>query len=358
MKKISIAGREIGEGHPAFVVAEISANHRQNLSVAKDLICAAKDSGADAVKTQTFTPDTITFASSKGDFLIKGDSPWAGKSLHKLYKEAYLPWDWHEELKELAESLGLIFLSTPFDPSAVDFLVRLHLQAYKIASFELVDIPLIKTTAATGKPLIISTGMASEAEIAEALAAAKKAGCKELALLKCVSGYPAKVEEMNLRTIADMASRFDVVAGLSDHTLDCQLPAYAVSAGASIIEKHLTLSRAKGGLDASFSLEPAEFKSMTDNIRSAEKSLGKVSYAITKCESSSRIFRRSLYAVADIAPGEPFTPSNIRSIRPSGGLHTRNYEKLLGLKAKTAIEAGTPLRPDLVEGFEEEGGTQ
>ncbi len=358
MKSFSIAGREIGAANPCFIIAEISANHRQSLAIAKELVLAAKASGADAVKTQTFTPETITFNSRKGAFLIKGVSPWAGRTLHELYQEAFLPWEWQAELKELAGSLGLAFLSTPFDKTSVDFLEKLGVPAYKIASFELVDIPLIKEAAKRGKPLLLSTGMANEAEIAEAVSAAKGAGCEALALLKCVSGYPARPEEMNLRTLADMASRFDVVAGLSDHSLDALLPAFAVAAGACIVEKHLTLKRADGGLDAGFSLEPNEFAEMSKSIRDAEKALGKASYGITESEKASRIFRRSLYAVETIEAGEAFTPQNIRSIRPGDGLHTRHYEKLLTLKAKRRIEAGTPLSAGLVEGFEEDGGSR
>ena len=353
MRVIAIADRKIGEGQPPFIIAEMSANHRKSLARAREIVCAAKDAGADAIKVQTFTPDTITFDSSEGNFLIKGSSPWAGRSLYELYKEAALPWDWHSELQELAKSLGLIFLSTPFDATAVDFLEKLNVPAYKIASFELVDIPLISKAASTGKPLIISTGMASEAEVAEAVSTARKAGATALALLRCVSGYPAGPEDMNLRTIADMETRFNVIAGLSDHSMEPETSAYAVAAGAKIIEKHLTLRRSDGGLDAGFSLEPAEFKAMVKAIRFAEKALGKICYGTGRTEKDSAIFRRSLYAVADIAEGETFTASNVRSIRPADGLHPRHYWQVLTLKAKRAIKAGTPLHPDLIEGFKE-----
>lgn len=342
-------------GGECLLVAELSANHLRSLSRAKELVRAAKEAGASAVKTQCFTPDTISFDSRKGAFLIRGDSPWAGRTLYELYQEAFMPWEWHAELKALAGSLGLPYFASPFDASAVDFLDKLGVPAFKIASFELVDIPLIEEAARRGKPLIVSTGMGSVAETAEAVAAARGAGCAELALLKCVSGYPSKPEEANLRTIADMASRFGVAAGLSDHSLDLKLPSLAVAAGATIVEKHLTLKRSDGGPDAGFSLEPAEFAEMAALVREAERALGSVSYEIAASEKANRLFRRSLYAVEDLEKGEAFTRRNVRSIRPGDGLHPRHFAKLMELKAKTRIAAGTPLSPELVDGFENGG---
>lgn len=352
MNAISIDGRRIGEGFPAYMIAEISANHRQSIELARELIHAAKEAGADAVKLQTYTPDTITIASGNGIFRIGGDSPWKGKTLHELYNEAYMPWDWQPELKALAEKLGLALFSSPFDLSAVDFLERMDVPAYKIASFELVDIPLIRKAASTGRPLIMSTGMASIPEIEEAVATAKGAGCKELSLLRCVSGYPAKIDDMSLADIRDMESRFDAVPGLSDHTLETFIPSLAIAAGAKIIEKHITLRRADGGPDSGFSLEPQEFKEMVKHVRLAERAMGKISYQTGESEKANRIFRRSLYAVADIAAGEAFTSENVKSIRPADGLHTRHYDKILGLKAKVPIPAGSPLSESMIKDFD------
>ena len=340
---ITVQGRAIGNGHPAFLIAELSANHNQDLEQAKALVRAAKEAGADAVKIQTYRPDTITLDCDSDLFRIKKGTIWEGKNLYALYQEAYTPWDWHAPLQELAISLGLNFFSTPFDPTAVDFLESLQVPLHKIASFELVDIPLIQRVAHTRKPMIMSTGMATLAEIHEAVTAAREAGATEIALLKCNSAYPAPLGEMNLRTIPHLAEAFDVPVGLSDHTLGTTAPTVAVALGACIVEKHFILDRRQGGPDSAFSLEPAEFKAMVESVRAAESLLGKVSYSVNARERASTAFRRSLFVVADIRAGETFTHENVRSIRPAGGLHTRHLEQVLGAVASGDIARGTPL---------------
>lgn len=327
----------------------MSANHNQDIDAAIELVRAAKDSGADAIKVQTYTPDTITLKSDRPPFQIGGGTLWDGKVLWDLYKEAYMPWDWQLRLKEEAESLGLHFFSTPFDFSAVDFLEELGVPAYKIASFELVDLPLIRKVARTGKPIILSTGMATLSEIEEAVSAARDAGAEQVALLRTNSAYPAPPDEMDLLTIPHMAELFDVPVGLSDHTLGTTVPVVAVTLGAALIEKHFTLSRTFQGPDSAFSLEPHEFRNMVEAVRTAEKALGGVRYGPTLKEEASRTFRRSLFVVRGIRAGEVFTSDNIRSIRPAHGLHPRYYEAILGRKAKVDIEAGTPLSWDLIE---------
>ncbi len=349
-RSIDIAGRKVGHGHPAYIVAELSANHGQRFDEAMELVRAAKRCGADAVKLQTYTPDTITIQSDAESFRHGSGSLWEGKTLFDLYSEAYMPWEWQPKLQAEARALGLDLFSSPFDPTAVDFLEEMHVPAYKVASFEIVDLPLIGKMARTGKPLIISTGMATLPEIREAVRAARSAGAKEIALLKCNSGYPAPPEEMNLNTIPDMRKRFRVPVGLSDHTLGIAAPIAAVALGACIIEKHFTLSRSVPGPDSAFSLEPAEFRMMVEGVRTAEKALGRPEYRPTPAEARSRPFRRSLFVVADVRKGESFTEANVRSIRPANGLHPRFLPHVLGRRAAVDIERGTPLSWNLVAG--------
>lgn len=347
---LEIASRPIGLGHPTYVIAELSANHHQRLEEAVKLVHAAKEAGADAVKLQTYTPDTMTIQSDAEPFQIRGGTLWDGRTLYDLYGEAYTPWEWHPRLKEVAESLGLHLFSSPFDPTAVDFLERMGVPVYKIASFEVVDIPLIDRIARTGKPIIMSTGMASLAEIDEAVAAIRRAGNDQLALLHCVSAYPASAEEMNLATIPHLAQAFRVPVGLSDHTLGAAVSVAAVALGACIVEKHFTLSRATPGPDSAFSLEPAEFKAMVEAIRVVEKAVGAPDYGLTEGEAKSIVFRRSLFAVADVKKGEPFTERNVRSIRPAHGLPPKHLLEVLGRRAARDIKRGTPLSWDLVAG--------
>lgn len=348
IKQIKIGDRIVGDNNPVYIVAELSANHKQDFDQAVKLVKAAKEAGADAIKLQTYTPDTMTIDCDNEYFRIGKGTIWEGRTLYDLYKEAYTPWEWQPELKKIANDLGMELFSTPFDKTAVDFLEKMDVPAYKIASFELVDIPLIQFVAQTGKPIIMSTGMATLAEIYEALTIARESGCKEIALLKCTSAYPADPEEMNLRTIPHMAEAFGVPVGLSDHTLGIAVPVTAVTLGTCILEKHFTLSRSTPSLDSAFSLEPHEFKVMVDAIRTVEKAVGKVSYEITPKESASRIFRRSLFVVKNMKAGEVFTPENIRSIRPGYGLKPIFVYNILGRKAKNDIIAGTPLNEELI----------
>ena len=345
---IAIGKRSIGAGNPVYVIAELSANHHQDFDQALKIIFAAKDAGADAVKLQTYTADTITIASDRPEFRVGGGTLWDGRTLHDLYREAYTPWDWQPRLKQAANDASLDLFSSPFDETAVDFLERMDVPAYKVASFELVDIPLIQKIAGTGKPVIMSTGMASCAEIEEALAVAGHAGATQIALLKCTSAYPAPAEEMNLRTIPELSRRFGLPVGLSDHTMSIAAPVAAVALGASIIEKHITLSRAEPGPDSAFSLEPQEFKAMVDAVRIAEKSLGEVHFGVQDQEAASRAFRRSLFVVQNVKRGQVFTAENVRSIRPAHGMHTRHLPEVLGRRAARDVERGTPLSWDLV----------
>ena len=331
-----------------YIIAELSANHNHDLGRAEQTIRAAADAGADAIKLQTYTANTLTIDCNNDYFQIKG-TLWEGKNLYQLYQNAYTPWEWHARLQSLAHELGLDFFSTPFDATAVDFLESLNLPCYKIASFELVDMPLLKKIAATGKPVIMSTGMASLAEIDEAVFTLRSNGTRDLVLLKCTSSYPAPPEEANLLTIPHMAQAFQCPVGLSDHTMGSAVAIAAVSLGACVIEKHFTLSRADGGPDGAFSMEPHEFKQMVNDIRVAEKALGKVSYELTEKEKLSKVFRRSLFVVKDIKAGEKFTEENVRSIRPGHGLHTRFLCEILGRHAKKTIVRGTPLNWDLLE---------
>lgn len=350
MKSIAIGNRTIGPANPVYIIAEMSANHNQNFDQAVQIIKAAREAGADAIKIQTYTPDTITIDCDNEYFRIGKGTIWEGKTLYKLYEEAYTPWEWQSKLKKVANEMGLDLFSTPFDESATDFLEEIDVPAYKIASFELVDIPLIQYVAKKGKPIIMSTGMATLAEIDEAVTAAREAGCKEIALLKCTSAYPAKPEEMNLRTITHMAEAFCVPVGLSDHTLGITVPVTAVALGACIVEKHFTLSRNNNsGPDSAFSLEPHEFKVMAEALRTAEKAIGKISYEVTDHESASRVFRRSLFVIRDIKAGECFTKDNVRSIRPAYGQHPRCWTEVLGCTAIRNISRGTPLAWNLIE---------
>jgi pseudaminic acid synthase len=344
----TIGGRQIGAGQPVYVVAELSANHNHDFEQAVRLIQACKDSGADAVKVQTYTPDTITIRSDQEYFQIRGGTLWDGRTLHELYGEACMPWNWQPKLKQIADDLGLDFFSSAFDSTAVDFLESMRVPAYKVASCELVDIPLLQKMSRTGKPLIISTGMAAIEEIEEALETSRRAGAEEIALLRCTSAYPARPSEMNLRTIPELARRFEVPVGLSDHTMDIAVPVTAVALGACIIEKHFTLSRSSKGPDSAFSLEPAEFKAMVEAVRVAERALGEIHFGLTESERSSRVFRRSLFVVQDVRRGETFNETNVRSIRPGHGLHTRHLRQIVGKHASRDIERGTPLKWDLV----------
>ena len=341
--EITIAGKRIGPGSAVYIVAELSANHNQNFDQAVRILHAAKNAGADAVKLQTYTADTITLRSDKERFRIAGGTLWDGRILHDLYQEAFTPWEWQPKLKKLADELEMHLFSSAFDDSAVDFLEQMNVPAHKVASFELVDIGLIQKMARTGKPLIMSTGMASEGEISEAVGAARGAGATQIALLKCTSAYPAPPEEANLFTIPELARRFGCPVGLSDHTMGIAVPVAAVALGASIIEKHLCLQRADGGPDGAFSLEPEEFKAMVEAVRTAEKALGSVQFGSGPREANSLKFRRSLFVVEDIKKGELFTKQNVRSIRPADGLHPRHLNEVLGKRAACDVERGTPL---------------
>lgn len=349
--KIQLANRTIGPGRPVYIIAELSANHHQKLDRAVELVHAAKKAGANAIKLQTYRADTLTIDSDQQWFQIK-DTIWHGRNLYQLYEEASTPWQWHGELQQLATELGLDFFSTPFDHSAVDFLEEMQVPLHKVASFELVDHGLLAKIASTGKPVIMSTGMASLGEIDEAVQVLRQHGTSELALLKCTSAYPAPYGEMNLRTIPHLSQAFGVVSGLSDHSLGLAVPVTAVALGASIIEKHLCLSRQQAGPDSAFSLEPEEFSSMVSAIRQAEEAMGQVSYQISGKEEASRLFRRSLFVVADVQKGELFSPDNVRSIRPGHGLPPKYLAVVLGRRASCDIRRGTPLSWQLLGGGE------
>jgi pseudaminic acid synthase len=342
---IDINGHLVGEGNRVYVVAEMSANHGGSIDRAKEIILAAKDAGADAVKLQTYTPATMTIDCDNRWFRTQG-TIWEGRTLYDLYGEAFTPWEWQPLLKEYANSLGLDLFSTPFDDTAVDFLEQMNVPCHKVASFENVDLPLLRKVAATGRPVIMSTGMATLGEIEEAVRTLREAGCRQLAILHCTSAYPAPAEEMNLRTIPHMAQAFHVPVGLSDHTLNLAVPVSAVAFGACIIEKHFTLSRSDPGPDSAFSMEPNEFKAMVDEVRTAEKAVGRVCYDLKESEKDTRVFRRSLFVVRDVKKGEPFTYENVRAIRPGHGLHTRYLEEVLRRCAARDISAGTPLAWD------------
>jgi pseudaminic acid synthase len=348
VKRFSILERQIGSECPCYIIAELSANHGRSFEKALDLVHAAKQTGADAVKLQTYTPDTMTIDSRRDEFLIGKGTLWEGRNLYELYGEAYTPWEWQPELKKEAERLGLHCFSTPFDGTAVDFLERMQVPAHKIASFELVDTELLRKVAATGKPVIMSTGMATFEEISEAVQTLRGAGCTQLGLLKCTSAYPSVPEDMNLRTIPHLAESFGVPVGLSDHSMGTDVPVAAVALGACIIEKHLTLRRSDGGPDGAFSLEPEEFRAMVRAVRTAEKALGRIAYDMTDKEQASRVFRRSLFVVKDMKAGDTFNRENVRSIRPGYGLPVRDFGRVLGRSTPVDVERGTPLSEGLL----------
>lgn len=347
-KTIQINNRPVGMNQPVYIIAEMSANHHHRYENAIQIIKAAKACGADAVKLQTYTADTMTIDCDTPSFKLK-DTIWKGKTLYELYKEAATPWDWQPDLKSQADAIGIDLFSTPFDPSSVDFLDSMNVPVYKIASFEIVDFPLLKRVAQTRKPVILSTGMAGLDEIKEAVDLLHNNGCDDIILLKCTSAYPAPPEEANLLTIPDMFTRFGYPCGLSDHTMGSAVALGAVALGACVIEKHFTLSRNEPGPDSSFSMEPDEFKAMVDGIRTLEKALGKVSYDVTCKQKSSLVFRKSLFCVSDIQKGEVFTLDNVRSIRPGYGLHTRHLEEIIGKTAHQPISKGTPLTWDMID---------
>ncbi len=347
--KMRIGNIEIGESNRVFIIAELSANHNQQFDIAVESIRAIKNCGADAVKLQTYTPDTLTIESDKEYFKIQQGTIWDGTTLYKLYQKAYTPWEWQPKLKKIAEEIGLICFSSPFDKSAVDFLEAMNVPAYKIASFEIVDVPLIEYTASKGKPMIISTGIATEEEIQDAINACHRSGNQNIALLKCTSEYPAKIEDANLNSIPYLQKKFNTLVGLSDHTVGTTVPIAAVALGARIIEKHFIIDNKIGGPDSKFSLEPDQFKKMVDEIRNVESALGVHGFSQSGKILQSRTFARSLFAVDDIKKGELFTENNIRSIRPSNGLAPKYYNDILGKKAKVNIEKGTPLSWDLIE---------
>jgi N-acetylneuraminate synthase len=343
LPEIHIAGRRIAPDAPPYVIAELSANHNGRLETALRIIEEAKKAGADAVKLQTYRPDTITLDCDNEEFQIQGGL-WDGRTLYELYQEAHMPWEWHKPLFEHARKLGITIFSSPFDPTAVDLLEDLNTPAYKIASFEAVDLPLIKYVARTGKPMIISTGMADTAEIQEAIDAARAGGCKELAILHCVSGYPAPAADYNLRTIPDMIQRFGLVTGLSDHTLDNTTAITSVALGAAIIEKHFTLDRSGGGPDDSFSLEPADLAALCKGARTAWESLGKVDYGRKSSELGNVQFRRSLYFVKDLQAGDVITADAVRSVRPGYGLAPKYLESVIGKRVQSDRAANTPVQ--------------
>lgn len=346
-KEISFGNMKIGKGHPIIIVAELSANHLQNYELAEKTIRAMKKAGADAVKLQTYTPDTMTIDCDNDKFTINQGTVWDGKNLHKLYQEAYTPWEWQPKLKKLSEELGMICFSTPFDKGAVDFLEKMDVPFYKVASFEIVDIPLIEYIASKGKPVIIATGIAEENDIMEAVDACRRMGNNNIILLKCTSAYPASMEDVNLLTMADMEKKFGCIVGISDHTMGSVVPIASVSLGARMIEKHFILDRKMGGPDSAFSMEPSEFRAMVDGVRAAEKAIGNISYELTDKMKNNRKFARSIFVVKDVKTGEIFTEENIRSIRPGDGMPPKNIKNVLGKKARKDIKKGTPLSEDM-----------
>lgn len=348
-RSILIADRHIGLGLPPFIIAEMSGNHNQSLDRALEIVEAAASSGAHALKLQTYTADTMTLDISEGEFFIKDPkSLWNGRSLYELYKEAYTPWEWHEPIFNRCRDLGIICFSTPFDGTSVDFLESLNVPCYKIASFENTDLPLIRKVAATGKPMIISTGMATVAELDETLRAAREAGCSDLILLKCTSSYPAAAANTNIRTIPHLRELFECEVGLSDHTMGVGVALAAVALGAVVIEKHFTLRRADGGVDSVFSMEPEEMRSLVIETERAWQSLGSISYGPTEKEKDSLQFRRSLYVVKDMKAGEKFTAENLRVLRPGMGMAPKFYDMLLGKTVNTDLKKGTPVKWDIL----------
>lgn len=341
-KKVVIGNHVISKDSPTYIVAEMSANHNMDFRKAKDIIKAAAEAEADAVKIQTYTPDTITIDCKDDCFQVES-LLWKGMNLYELYQKAYTPWEWQKELMEYAKSLKMDFFSSPFDLTSVDFLEELNVPAYKVASFEINDIPFIKKIAKTGKPIIISTGIAHLEDIDLAVRTCREAGNHQVILLKCVSAYPAPFEQMNLRVIPNLCETFDCLAGLSDHSLGDETAVASVALGAKVVEKHLTLDRKEGGVDSAFSMEPEEFAAMVRKIRNVEKALGKVSYELTEKQMESRKLSRSLFVVKDIQEGEKFTEENVRSIRPGAGMHTKYYGEVLGKTARCEIKKGTPM---------------
>jgi len=348
MKSLKIGKKSVGPNHPVFIVAEVSGNHLQDYDLAEKTIDAAQQAGADAVKLQTYTPDTITLNCDTEDFKLQG-TIWEGKTLYELYEEAYTPWEWQPKLKKYAEKKGLICFSSPFDTTAVDFLEKMKVPAYKVASFEITDVPLIEYMASKMKPIIISTGIAKLEDIEEAVAACKRVGNEDVILLKCTSAYPTPLSDVNLNTMKDIAERFQVLVGLSDHTLGYSVPIAAVALGACFVEKHIILSRDMGGQDAEFSMEPSEFQSMVAAIREVEEALGEVSYKLTEKMKRSREFARSLYISEDIGKGEKITEENVRSVRPGFGLHPKHLSEVLGKKASRDVKKGIALDWDMIE---------
>lgn len=348
-KKIKIGNRIISEASPVFIVAELSANHNQDYGRAVELIHAAKEAGADAVKLQTYTADTITIDCNAPCFQIKEGTIWDGTTLYKLYQQAYTPWEWQPKLKEEANKLGMECFSSPFDFTSVDFLEEMEVPAYKIASYEINDIPLIRKIAKLHKPVIFATGIAYPEDIKRALLVCREEGNEDIILLKCVSSYPTPYEAVNLNVIPTLAQTYDCLVGISDHTMGTIVSAGSIALGVKMVEKHFTLSRADGGPDSAFSMEPEEFAQMVKDIRIMEKALGSSEYQLTDTQKLEHNGSRSLFVVKDIAAGETLTPENIRSIRPGAGLHTMYYEEILGKKAKMALKKGTPLRWELIE---------
>lgn len=346
---MQIANRTIGTGHRPFVIAEMSGNHNQSLERALEIVEAAAKAGAHALKIQTYTADTITLDVGEGEFFISDpNSLWKGTSLHKLYQQAYTPWEWHKAIFDRCSELGMIGFSTPFDETAVDFLEQLNVPCYKIASFENIHLPLIRKVAATGKPMIISTGMATVAELDDTVRAARAAGCNDIVLLKCTSSYPATPENTNIRTIPHLRELFGCEVGLSDHTMGTGVAVASVALGASVIEKHFTLCRADGGVDSAFSLEPAEMAALVVETERAWQALGEISYGVTQAEAKSIQFRRSIYIARDVAAGETLTVENLRCVRPGLGLPPKYYETLLGRKVNRDVKKGTPMSWDLL----------
>lgn len=346
--EFKIDDKLIGDGHPTFIIAELSANHMNDYDIAVKTIEAIADAGADAVKFQTYTPDTITLDCDNEYFQIKQETIWDGQVLYNLYEDAFMPWDWQPKLKKLAQNLGLIVFSSPFDKTSVDFLEYMQVGAYKIASFEITDIPLIKYVASKNKPIIISTGIATKEDIELAIKTCKNEGNDKIAILKCTSSYPAPLDEINLKTIPDLKENFQTVVGLSDHTLGSDVAIASVALGAKIIEKHFILDRNMEGPDSSFSMEPDEFKQMVDSIRNVEKALGKVSYELSDKTKKNREFSRSLFAVKNIKKGEIITQDNVKSIRPSFGAHPKYLSDIIGKKVNCNIERGTPFKLEFV----------
>lgn len=347
MHQIEIAGRKIGRDHPPYIICELSANHNGSLERAMTMLDAAAATGTDAIKIQTYTADTLTIASDRADFRIKGGL-WDGRTLHDLYREACTPYDWHPKLFARARELGVTLFSTPFDETAVDLLARLDAPAFKIASFEVIDLPLIAYVAKLGKPMLMSTGMATLGEMQEAVTAARDGGADGIALLHCTSAYPARIEDANVATVPHMAAAFKCVTGLSDHTPGSAAAVAAVVLGGAIIEKHFTLARADGGPDSAFSLEPAEFKALVDDCRSAWQAIGRVDYDLLGSERGSIVFRRSIYAVADIAEGEALSRANVRSIRPGHGMAPKHLPAIIGRAAARDIARGEPMQADMI----------